>query len=66
MLDRGFNEVDLRLMLEEAEGYHPDVVPGRWVVETRHAVSEWEVIVQPVPEEADPRDRDLVPGHLMP
>ncbi len=39
MLDRGFNEIDLRLMLEDAEGYHPDVVPGRWVIETRHASS---------------------------
>ncbi len=49
MVDRRFNEIDLRLMLEEAVAYHPAVVTGRWVIETRHGGSAWEIIVQPAP-----------------
>ena len=51
MVDREFNEIDLRLMLADANGYHSDVVEGRWVVECRHADRPWEVIVQPLPDE---------------
>jgi hypothetical protein len=47
MEDRGFNEVDLRSMLEHARSCHPDIVEGRWVVETRHRQHLWEVIVEP-------------------
>jgi hypothetical protein len=47
MLDRRFNEVDLRRMLEHASGYRADVVEGRWVIETRHGRKDWEVIVEP-------------------
>jgi hypothetical protein len=47
MEDRGFNEVDLRRMLEHACGYRPDIVEGRFVVDARHAESPWEVIVEP-------------------
>ena len=47
MLDRRFTEVDLRRMLEHASGYRPDVVDGRWVIETRHSRKDWEVIVEP-------------------
>lgn len=47
MVDRRFTEVDLRRMLEVATGFRRDVVPGRWVVETRHASAPWEVIVEP-------------------
>ena len=47
MLDRRFIEVDLRRMLERAEGYRVDVVDGRWVIETRHHRKYWEVIVEP-------------------
>jgi hypothetical protein len=47
MLDRRFNEVDLRRMLEHASGYRADVVAGRWVIETRHTRKDWEVIVEP-------------------
>lgn len=47
MEDRGFNEVDLRAMLERASNYRRDVVEGRWVIETRHAGRGWEVIVEP-------------------
>jgi hypothetical protein len=47
MLDRGFTELDLRIMLEHARGYRPDVVVGRWVVVTLHRRRTWEVIVEP-------------------
>ena len=51
MLDRGFNEAELRSMLEDATAYHADVMEGRWVVETRHGSRAWEVIVEPLPAE---------------
>jgi hypothetical protein len=51
MLDRRFNEADLRLMLEEATGYHEDYEPGRWVVETRHVGRAWEITVEPAQAE---------------
>lgn len=47
MEDRGFNEVDLRRMLEQATGHHPDIIEGRFVIEVRHAGQSWEVIVEP-------------------
>jgi hypothetical protein len=47
MDDRRFTELDLRRMLEGATGYRPDVVEGRWVIETRHRRRPWEVIVEP-------------------
>jgi len=34
MEDRGFNEVDLRTMLEQASNYQRDAVEKRWVIET--------------------------------
>ena len=55
MEDRGFNEVELRDMLERAEDYREDVVEGRWVVSTSHAHLAWEVIVEP-----DYQERKLV------
>jgi len=51
MEDRHFNEVDLRLMLEDACGYHVDCEPGRYVIRTHHAGRVWEVIVEPEPGE---------------
>jgi hypothetical protein len=51
MLDRVFNEVDLRVMLESARDYRPDHEEGRWVIETVHADKDWEVIVEPVFDE---------------
>lgn len=52
MLDRDFGEVDLRAMLEKATDYQPDVVEGRWVIQTKHNRQKWEVIVEPdEPEE---------------
>ena len=47
MTDRRFTEIDLRRMLERATDYRKDVVDGRWVIETRHRRSGWEVIVEP-------------------
>jgi hypothetical protein len=51
MEDRGFNEVELRDMLERAHGYRQDVVEGRWVVATSQRQRAWEVIVEPDHEE---------------
>lgn len=47
MADRGFTELDLRAMLEAAEGYRKDVVPGRWIIDVKRARQPWEVIVEP-------------------
>lgn len=47
MLDRGFSETDLRVMLEGAMSYRPDVEPGRWVIEANHDGRAWEVVVEP-------------------
>ncbi|MCK4416596.1 MAG: DUF4258 domain-containing protein [Candidatus Latescibacteria bacterium] len=51
MVDRNFNEIDLREMLENAKGYYRDIVKGRWVMETKHRRRPWEIIVEPDPEE---------------
>lgn len=47
MVDRGFNEVDLRAMLDVATEYHKDLLEGRWVIVVRHRRRAWEVIVEP-------------------
>jgi hypothetical protein len=47
MADRAFNEIDVRRMLAAATGRRRDVVPGRWIIETRHRRKPWEVIVEP-------------------
>lgn len=47
MEDRDFTEVDLRRMLEDGSSLRPDVVEGRWVVNTAHGGRRWEVIVEP-------------------
>ena len=47
MEDRRFSEVDLREMLDRAQGWRQDVVEGRWVIETKHRRRAWEVIVEP-------------------
>jgi hypothetical protein len=47
MEDRGFNEVELREMLERSRDYRRDVFEGRWIITTRHAQLAWEVIVEP-------------------
>jgi len=55
MVDRGFTEIDLRVMLESAKGIRPSQSTGRWVVETVHDGAPWEVILEP-----DERDRVIV------
>jgi hypothetical protein len=47
MVDRRFTELDLGAMLESASSYRKDVVPARWVIETKHDRKRWEVIVEP-------------------
>ncbi len=47
MIDRGFSEVDLRRMLEVAEGFQPDPLQSRWQIMTRHLKSSWVVVVEP-------------------
>jgi len=47
MEDRGFNEVDLRRMLEHASSHRPEIIEGRFIIEARHADQPWEVIVEP-------------------
>jgi Domain of unknown function (DUF4258) len=49
MVDRGFSEVDLRIMLEEATGFFDNHEEGRFVVETTHDGRRWAVIVEPSP-----------------
>ncbi|MDX2056005.1 MAG: hypothetical protein SFV15_26620 [Polyangiaceae bacterium] len=51
MADRDFDEVALRIMLERAQGYHADVIAGRFVIRTRHRRRAWEVIVEPDTED---------------
>jgi hypothetical protein len=47
MIDRGFNEVELRRMLVHAEGLDPDPQAGRWQVVSRYAGDRWIVVVEP-------------------
>ena len=47
MLDRSFTEVDLRSMLERADGWRLAEAPGRWIIEARHRRRRWEVVVEP-------------------
>jgi hypothetical protein len=47
IVDRQFNEVDLRQMLELATAYRPNHEEGRWAIETRHAGDDWVVVVEP-------------------
>jgi hypothetical protein len=51
MIDRQFNEPDLRLMLDEATGVRDNHEEGRFAVETSHECRPWEVIVEPLAEE---------------
>jgi hypothetical protein len=55
MVDRNFSEVDLRLMLECATGYHENYEDARFVVETSHEGRAWGVVV-----ELYPQDRVLI------
>lgn len=47
MVDRGFTEADLRLMLQEAFEWEVDKEPGRFLVRTRWDGDVWEIPVEP-------------------
>jgi len=47
MIDRGFSEADLRLMMEDADGLRVGSRVGRWVIATTHLGDAWEVVVEP-------------------
>ena len=51
MEERGFSEVELRAMLEDAVGLGPARRPGRYIIDTRLAAKPWYVVVQPDEEE---------------
>ncbi len=46
MADRGFTELELRVMLDTATAVRRDFVPDRWIVHTRHRRRRWEVILE--------------------
>ncbi len=50
MEGRGFSEVDLRKMLQDAKDLNEDKVVGCWAVGTRHEKRSWTVIVEPDPD----------------
>lgn len=45
MIDRSFNEVELRDMLQRATSFRDDP-PGRYIIETTHRGRAWEVVVE--------------------
>jgi hypothetical protein len=47
MIDRGFSEVDLRLMFEATFAIRSGVAKGRWILETVLDGVAWEVVVEP-------------------
>lgn len=54
MEERGFTELELRRMLDRAEGVRPGRVEGRFEASTRHTGRPWVVILEP-----DEQDRVL-------
>lgn len=51
MEERGFTEVDVRMMLEEATTVTPSRREGRWLVPGRLGGRAWVVVVEPEPLE---------------
>ena len=47
MEERGFSEVELRAMLDDATELLPASRPGRWIAHTSHAGRPWAVVVEP-------------------
>lgn len=47
MIDRGFTEIELREMIEDAGSYRSADTIGRFILETRHNNRDWEVVVEP-------------------
>ena len=62
MASRDFTEIEVRDMLSKASGFRRDVVPGRWIIETRHKRKPWEVIVEP---DADAQVLVVVTAYLV-
>lgn len=50
MVDRQFNEIDLRRMLEHARGHRSAIAAARFVIDAWHDGRRWEVIVEPEAE----------------
>lgn len=46
MLDRGFSETDLRLILEDARALRRSAEVGRWIASARQGRTRWEVVVE--------------------
>jgi len=51
MVDRQFNEAELRTMLEKANPIHPNHEAGRWIAACEHDGRTWEVILEPALDE---------------
>lgn len=49
MEDRGFNEVDLRTMLEIPVAILPQIPGARWQVYSRFRGQFWKIVVEPDP-----------------
>ena len=49
MIDRGFNEVEVRSMLESPQRIVEDHEPGRFAVDAVHRGRRWRLIVEPDP-----------------
>jgi hypothetical protein len=47
MEQRGVTELEVRVMLERATGFDPNVVEGRFMIPVRHLLHPWIVIVEP-------------------
>ncbi|MFW6162793.1 MAG: hypothetical protein ACODAJ_08465 [Planctomycetota bacterium] len=48
---RGFNEIDLRAMVEDAAGFEPSPVEGRFVLYSGLGQENWAIVVEPDDEE---------------
>ena len=47
MVDRGFSETDLRIIMDSATGFRDSASQGRFVLESTLAGASWEVVVEP-------------------
>jgi hypothetical protein len=47
MEQRGVTEVDVRVMLERATAFEPNVVDGRFMIHLRQLQKPWNLIVEP-------------------
>jgi hypothetical protein len=49
MVDRGFNEVELRAMLQTAGSVRRQPQDeARWVISSQHEGRRWEIVVEPI------------------